>query len=354
MAKKISPLDENGRAVDWWFIYKVPQMDASNGNPASTGYEYFYYDPVIGKLILSPNQLTNGKGALDLTLASIFKSPATSTGWILYNDEMPSVARRQDSGIFGHTKGVIAFNTASKTAFWLLHSWPKFANPKSKKLPVPAYGQTFLCLSLDLETAGMIANQMDNHQEPQLYTPKLPSSLKKDHPLHLITKDVDPNAAGDSSVIQCKTRGGMKFQVIAKNRKWNKDFWIDLVGPTLKSSMMLETWIRGKIPPIKDSDGKHHVHDVKFIDFQTLGFPYVWPETKDHAKWGLAERADWICVGDINRMVSQEKRGGGTIAFKDKKLWNALKKTELLKVPPKCNLKDVKACIKATHRKRKK
>ena len=35
-------------------------------------------------------------------------------------------------------------------------------------------------------------------------------------------------------------------------------------------------------------------------------------------------------VADINRMVSQEKRGGGTICFQDKRLWAALSSTELL------------------------
>lgn len=58
--------------------------------------------------------------------------------------------------------------------------------------------------------------------------------------------------------------------MIAKNRKWGKDFWNDLVGPTLKADMDVETWIRGKIPPILDSDGVHKTYDIKFIDLRKL------------------------------------------------------------------------------------
>ena len=347
---KISALDENGKAVDWWFAYKVPKLAREASNPSATGYEYVYYDPNVGAIVKSPNLLTDGEGAVDLTLKSVFNKPDATTGWILYNDEMPADAKRMDSSSFGHTKGVIAFDTASKTAFWLLHSWPKFADPPASDMPTPIYGQTYLCISLDMATASAIANQMANHQEPQVYVPRIPPSLDKKDPLYLLTQTLNPNTAGDSDAIQCKSRGGLAFQVIAKNRKWNKDFWNDLVGPTLKADMDVETWIRGKIPPVLDSDGIHKTFDVKYIDFSPLGIPWTWPETHDHAKWGITVDSDWICVGDINRMVSQEKRGGGTIAFQDKKLWAALSKTDLLVAPPGHTRVDARALIKETHK----
>jgi deoxyribonuclease II len=347
----ISALDENGKAVDWFFAYKIPRLAKDAGSNTATGYEYIYYDPNIGKVVKSPYLLTDGKGALDLTLNSVFDNPAATTGWILYNDEMPAEAKRKDSNSFGHTKGVIAFDTASKTALWLLHSWPKYADPHASEMPTPIYGQTFLCLSLDIATASKIAGQMGNHQEPQVYLPRVPASLDKHDPLYLITQKLNPDAPGDSEVLQCKSRGGLHFQVIAKNRKWNKDFWNDLVGPTLKVDMDVETWIRGKIPPTLDSDGIHKTFDVKYIDLSPLGVPWTWPETHDHAKWGISVDSDWVCVGDINRMISQEKRGGGTIAFQDRKLWAALSKTDLLVAPPGHSRVDAKSLVHETHKK---
>ena len=347
----ISALDENGRAVDWWFVYKVPKLRAHDAEGATTGYEYVYYDAGVGEVTKSPNLLNDGKGALDLTLRAIFHRPNDTTGWILYNDEMPAdVKSLKNNARLGHAKGVIAFDTASRTAMWLLHSWPKYTDPKSTNLPTPDYGQTFLCVSLDMQTAGRIAAQMATDQDPQVYESRLPATLGGGDPLRLLTQKIEPDEVADSSVIDCRTRAGLAFKVIAKNRRWGKDFWNDLVGPTLESDMDTETWIRGPAPSKFDSDGVHWTEDVKFIDLRSLGIPYTWPETSDHAKWGLAVDQDWVCVGDINRMISQERRGGGTIAFQDHTLWSALKKTDLVKPPPGYSKLKAMALIKATHR----
>jgi deoxyribonuclease-2 len=142
----------------------------------------------------------------------------------------------------------------------------------------------------------------------------------------------------------------MPFKVIAKNRQWGKDFWNDLVGPTLKEDINVETWIRGPIPPIADSDGIHKTFDIKYITMGPLGVHWAWPETHDHAKWGITHHSDWICVGDINRMISQRKRGGGTIAFQNETLWKSLAKTDLILAPPGHTRTEAHQLIEATHR----
>jgi deoxyribonuclease-2 len=360
---KICALDENGKPVDWWFMYKVPELGsgALAGTESATGYEYVYYDSTIDKLsdrdpnkgaFKSPNLINKDQGALNRTLDLVFskypKSPAATTGWILYNDEMPEEAKRRDNAHLGHTKGVIAFDTASKTAYWLLHSWPKFTVPGATTDPTPQYGQTYLCISIDLDTANKIAEQMLHHQEPQVYLPNA-ANLPKTDALYQLTQPLAPNPPGDSNVIQLKSIAGMPFQVIAKNREWNKDFWNDLVGPTLDDDMDDETWIRGKIPPVADSDGIHKTFDIKYINLGPLGAHWAWPETHDHAKWGITLHKPWICVGDINRMVSQRKRGGGTIAFQNTTLWQALSKAALLLAPPGQSRADAHAFIKQSH-----
>jgi deoxyribonuclease-2 len=339
----ISALDENGKPVDWWFVYKVPEISGS-GSSSAKGYEYVYYDPQAGKVVTSPYQLSADKGALDLTLDALFKNPSETTGWILYNDEFPDEAKsspsQADNGSLGHTKGVLGFDTETKSALWLLHSWPKFAMPGVKLMPTPKYGQTYLCVTIDLDTARAIASVMLDHQEPQVFSSsRVPKSLDATDPLRLLTETINPNAAGDSHVLDFHSRGGTAFKLIAKNRKWGGDFWNQLVGPALGVCMDVETWIRGAIPSEHDSDapgalnlkGKEEVCDIKSIDLTPLGAPWKWSETKDHAKWGIGVEADWVCVGDINRMVSQEKRGGGAIAFQDPGLWTALAKTDSIK-----------------------
>ncbi|WP_259068089.1 deoxyribonuclease II family protein [Mucilaginibacter sp. X4EP1] len=356
----VTALDESGQPVDWWFIYKVPQLGAGASNDAATGYEYVYYDSTIDSnsdprqrnIIKSPNTLNSYKGALNLTLNAVFgdfKNPPPTTGWILYNDEMPAEVERHDDGSKGHTKGVIAFDTATKTAFWLLHSWPKFMGPSAVADPTPQYGQTYLCISLDLDTANAIAAQMADHQEPQVYFPRT-ADLPNTAGLYALSQPLKPNPPAASGIIDLKSKGGMPFKVIAKNREWNKDFWNELVGPTLSDDMDVETWIRGKIPPTADSDGIHKTFDIKYINLGKLGAHWAWPETHDHAKWGITLHLPWVCVGDINRMISQQKRGGGTIAFQNQNLWAGLSKTDLVLAPPGSSRTDAIDIIQQTHK----
>jgi deoxyribonuclease-2 len=52
-----------------------------------------------------------------------------------------------------------------------------------------------------------------------------------------------------------------------------------------------------------------------------------------------------VCVGDINSMISQRKRGGGTIAFQSAPLWKALSKTDLILAPPGHSRDEARALI---------
>lgn len=235
----LSAIDENGNPVDWWFTYKIPKLSQDTRTSSGAGYEHVYYDPNIGKVDKSP-QLSNNKDALDFTLSFIFDSPADTTGWIIYNGEMPvSIEDKNEAGL-EHIKGVIAFDTESKTAFWLLHFCPKCENRKSDVMPVPAYGQTVLCISLDMETAGKIIEQISNHQEPQVYLPSIAAILGKNDEFCLFAQRLNLTVPQDSEVLDCLSRGGLNFKVIAKKHKWGKEFWFDLMGEAVDTNK--ETW----------------------------------------------------------------------------------------------------------------
>jgi deoxyribonuclease-2 len=141
----------------------------------------------------------------------------------------------------------------------------------------------------------------------------------------------------------------MAFKILAKNREWGQDFWNGFVGPQLGADLDVETWIRGPIPPVMDNDGVHKTFDIKFINLGPLGAHWAWPETVDHSKWGITTDSYWICVGDINRMISQRQRGGGTIAFQNRTLWQALSKTDLILAPPGYTREEALQLIQSTH-----
>ncbi len=331
--------DSGKETVDWWFIYKLPHgVNPVQGAPASakksTGWEYLYYDPAVeGSLALSEKTLDQENGALHNTLQQIYNPDLDSSGslgWICYNDEIPQ--SENNDGRKGHSKGILAFDLDSDTAFWLLHSWPKFPDTKTGKLASWDYGHTYLCVSLQsVETARYIVEQMYHRQEPQTYECVIPKSLKTDDIFYRVANAIDVNETDPPCDITFFSSGGQDFRLLAKNRHWNRDFWIDHVGPHLKTDIDVETWRRGAVPSIEDSDGTHHTADILNINLEELGIPYEWHYTKDHAKWAISESEDWVCVADINRQKSQEKRGGGTICFRNQVLHDSLAKIERLK-----------------------
>ncbi|SEG45667.1 Deoxyribonuclease II [Algoriphagus boritolerans DSM 17298 = JCM 18970] len=250
----IAPLsNQSGQAVDWWFIYKFPINIGPEKN--STGFEFLYSDsrPENG-LQLSPVSLEHSESALGMTLDQIFPEKSTC-GYILWNDEIPPSPKNpkpKNKGSKGHSKGILAFSKESNSRFYLLHSTPRFPLEGAKTLPdyERKFGQTYLCVSLkDYQTANQIAEILHTQHEAQVYASHLPET-DLDEPLFKFANDVPSTKPKDPAHFQFNTHGGIKFNLIAKNKNWSrpprgskfgKDFWKDLVGPTLNCNIDVES-----------------------------------------------------------------------------------------------------------------
>jgi deoxyribonuclease-2 len=335
----LSAMGDDGKPVDWWFMYKVAgDSTTSTGGKAPvldgkkvTGIEYLYYDAETrGELALSPS--TVQAGALQRTLNQLYGPASKTLGWWFYNDENPIngdvVSAR------GHTKGVIAFDLASNSGLWLVQSTPKF--PPKGKYGFPRTGQrnaqTLLCITLrDATVAQSIAKQMYAAQQPNVYLASgIPAQLgdePNDPRVKLIRDQVASGNTPLHVVIPFTSKAGVKFMSMAKNRTWNLDFYNDLVGPTLKENLDVETWEHDPVPPPEDSDKTHTVLDMKSVDLKALGVDLQWSEEDDHAKLAISaasEAQHYVCVGDLNFTIAQRKRGGGTVAFQCEPLWKSL------------------------------
>lgn len=341
----LSAMDEHGKPVDWWFMYKVAGKSTTSdkSKPAQVrgskvnGTEYVYFDANASgtaKLALSPNTLDK-TGALPSTLAQVYGAAAaanTHLGWFFYNDENP--INGVVNGSRGHTKGVLAFDLGSNTGFWLIQSTPKFAPKGSYAFPKTGMpnAQTLLCITLqDADTAQAIAKQMFAAQQPNVYlASKIPVDLAKepnDPRVKLIQDQAASGSTPLSVVVPFNSKAGVKFMCIAKNKYWGLDFYNDLVGPTLHEDLDVETWEHDPTPPALDSDKVHTVVDMKAIDLGPLGIDIAWPEPDDHAKLAISARSEqvhYVCVGDINFTIAQRKRSGGTVAFKCEPLWSSI------------------------------
>ena len=345
---------EVNEPLDWLFGYKVPKL-----GKAATGREWAIYtsndeanpDPKAGAVKMATRHLDAADNALANTLAMLYATDRPATvGYIVWNDEHSDAANKKDNGALGHTKGVIIFDTADGSALYLLHSCPKWPDLDGRALPSPDYGQTFWAGSLSIDTAGKLADVMLHHHEPQITYSLLPASLPADHPLRALVETPITHNTPMATSIDLVTAGGLAFTFFGKNREWNDDIWLDLVEPVVGCDMRVETWIRGPIAPVLSADGHFRTYDVKSINLGPLGIPYSWPETADHAKWGITIDAKWIVPADINRQTSQAKRGGGAVAFKSERLGLALAQTDVITAAAGDSHHDAKTVIKSTHR----
>ena len=301
------------------------------------GTEYVYFDANMaasGKLALSPHHVDQD-GALPNTLAQLYHEEGASTqhlGWYFYNDEDPITGRT--NGARGHTKGVVAFDLGTNTAFWLIQSTPKFPPKGTYSFPTTGIpnAQTFLCITLqDATVAQTIAKQQFAAQQPNVYLAStIPTDLAgspNDPRLKLMKDQVASGNTPLDVIVPFHSKGGTKFMSMAKNKTWGLDFYNDLVGPALHDNLDVETWEHDPTPPALDSDKIHTVVDMAGINLMPLGIDISWPEPDDHAKLAISARSEsthFVCIGDINFTIAQRKRGGGTVAFQCEPLWQSL------------------------------
>lgn len=187
-------LSDSGKAVDWWIAFKYPNPDGraySYTDAAASGSSY--------ALARSSHSFSTGQAsALNYTLSQLYSKTANSLSFVLYNDDPPAAAKRDNdndgngdgSDAFepaspfrrqvaaaqkAHAKGVIAFDN-SGNGFWLVHSVPKFpVSPMSSAKfqymddSQVKYAQSFLCVSFSgWATWNTIGTQMQ-YFRPQFY-----------------------------------------------------------------------------------------------------------------------------------------------------------------------------------------
>jgi deoxyribonuclease-2 len=162
----------------------------------------------------------------------------------------------------------------------------------------------------------------------------IPASLQHNEPLYQLYHGTNLSESEHPSTLRFTSKGGKAFLLIAKSRKWGKDFWLDLISPELQCDLVVESWRRGAVTPMQDDHSREFDEDLLNMGFTVSpSLSYEWPYTKDHAKWAVALKnrvnaMPWVCVADLNRMVSQEKRGGASLCFQESCLWEALKNSE--------------------------
>ncbi|XP_034465977.1 deoxyribonuclease-2-alpha isoform X2 [Hippoglossus hippoglossus] len=343
----ITCYNDNGEAVDWFYLYKLPKQHREKS--PTRGELYLLLDKGSEGWTDGKVTVNDTTGALGRTVGQLYsQGKNTEVAYVLYNDQMPTKnlgGRWEDNSgnEGGHTKGVVLLD--KNQGFWLVHSTPRF--PPVRHAGEFSYpdsgvnnGQNFICVTYPLERFQTIGEQLQINQ-PHVYDCDVPESLAslvpslaalcgKKHLSGHIFPHVKPVS---NRSVALTSKGGANFISFAKGASFNNDLYHSWVAPSLQSNLLVQFWIRSRgILPSDCSLG------WKVLDIQLLspGQRFTFKASQDHSKWAVSTQAagegvggGWVCVGDINRNEAEEKRGGGTVCLQNPVVWKAYRTAAL-------------------------
>ncbi|KAL5012701.1 hypothetical protein ScPMuIL_011252 [Solemya velum] len=311
--------------VDWFIVYKLPKIPKSNNGYIQDGVGFFYMDVNSPKWVLSevPINMT-GQHALYNTLQQIYANKTENYMFALYNDHPPN---SKEYSHRGHTKGVVTFDTS--TGFWLVHSTPQFPPLHNASYSWPSsahdYGQSFLCISMNVDMLDIIGKQL-MYTYPKIYESYMSAPLVGKFPVMADVVQNDKHVSNPPWFLKASLEsiGGKKYDSFAKFSDFDEELYSAWVAPTYSTQLMTETWQngRGKLP--SNCTANYRVFNVQNIAFNQTS-TVTFKETKDHSKWavstGNTPSKNIICIGGINREEPQEHRAGGTVCTIDAAVW---------------------------------
>ena len=270
---------------------------------------------------------------------------------------------------FAHAKGTLALDKES--GFWLIHSLPRFPAPASLGADyrfqgcLGTYGQTYMCSSIETSSFDAVGVQL-RHVGPLLYDTSATKPTDIDSSLTNLQKVYETFDRGQrimNKTIFTQNRlhnasshyqtaatligtKGTKFLHVATEETGSKvphglwdvavpnalNNWPSGSGKWKGKGLFVETWRKGTGP---SNDGKVSICAAKDPSFEynvinvgklTASLSKTgdssFPFQKDHSKWAVSEdsASAWVCIGDKNRELSQDKRGGGALCVADQRL----------------------------------
>lgn len=319
--------DQDGQDVDWFIVYKLPRMQPHKGNfMRPEGGEFVYVDARNSKESLrwwplSSQDLFEPDNPVAFTLAPLYEN---TTGkdvlYFVYNDQSPEYYNGTRNG---HSKGVVLFDESS--GVWLLHSVPRFVDGlRSGHYSFPENArenaQMLMCITFGTSQVDTIARILRT-EYANVYAKQVPESMKNRYPqVALLSKDSFVRGHDRKKFIANLTSaGGVNVRAYAKRATLGEDLYSSMLANDLQDDLVVQSWRNGAGGKLSaDCDSKYtvtHVDSVRlaFDELRSITFN----TTEDHSKWAIAIDKPIFCFASMNRMESQESRGGEAVCMEN-------------------------------------
>lgn len=288
-------LDDDKKPVDQWFLFK---------HPGPSGYHFG-----TTFIVQYQSAIDSIRSPLVYTLEPIYR---TKVDYVMYNDHPPHQSEYESRA---HSKGVLVLG--EERFIFITHSIPRFPPPKSDGyilLEDYTYGQHVFCMTDSMDKLSKLVDSQ-RVSRPKIYDFYLSNRIAKAYP-YLYQWIIEDSPIKKPSVIYSLTSS----TILSKSARSGLDFYIDLVAPYFNQALYVETWQNGAHTNYMPSDCLHgwNVFNVRQVCMGTC-----WNHTRDHSKWAIGNRP-LVCISDINRQYSQEKRGGLAMCIQNQNLWEFL------------------------------
>jgi len=309
----------SGKEVDWYSIFFMPASASIDGS-----IHYGYYDSSLSNLEYYKYDVNTFPPT---RITKYVTEGGSNFNYFFWNDDKTVKGGSSDSASSSkaHAKGSLVYD--STLGAFLLHSLPRFPTRTStneilEELPSNggSYGQTFLCISVNKETAETIAKMLNcvNVCVNKAVTADKVNSSPNTWVQNLINNKMDSSCVMEH-VTKIRSRSGVEFTFFGKNYKKKIIPYDTNMRETYKDHFYVRTWSRPSLAPsLYGTYNLVNVLDVKFGS-------YSYGVNKEHSKWAITKSKNIVCFGDLNHTESQKERGGHIVCFQNQKLHDIMK-----------------------------
>jgi len=301
----------SGDPVDWYVIFLFPKVATSD-----KAINYGYFDDTMKEI----QNYTYEDDTFPANSAFSNYNDGKSN-YFLWNDEInSSETESKTSSSKAHSKGALMFDVNS--GLLLSHSLPKYPDRDQSDKIITAlssnaghYGQTFLCISTDLENSLKIVETLNIIDPLLMLNVEKDLTGKNNAAVEKLIKGTRDSKSENEKITAIKSRGGQDFDIFSKSRKSPNLPYDTSIPQEYKSGFYVETWTRPALLP-SDFESQYQIINVQSMNYGGYSFNH----NQEHSKWAVSIEKDICCFGDLNRTESQKKRGGNVICFRHETL----------------------------------
>lgn len=358
-ASKPACRTDDGKAVDWYLVYKFPQL-VKRGGFFESGDAYAYITSGIANKIasgqaqtgwrISEKAFTDPKSMVMRTLAEGLSS-SPSVHRLFYNNLPAEQSGQTPSLTRAHAKGFMVFDEDENDSILVSHSVPQF--PASAEIENAltdkerARGHTFLCVSFDLESSASQIVEYLGQLKPQFTLQDLsPALYEKLAGIEQVSQArYKPQSERTKVCINSKV--GKQFCLYAKSARPREDIYSKWLNYELQSDLNFlgyRSGFKGSMPNACYEDYKvNNARRLKVkLSQKEVAETISWSSVQQEGKlaWTKGEDRKVVCVGDADRRSDQLSRAVGAICFEEPSVWSALE-SSVSEFVEGCGIKDL-------------